>query len=86
LNARGPTPEGREKLRALRTVGFYTMIPMLFVAGPAVGYLLGLLLVRWFGAGEWAKVVMVGLGFVAAVREIIAILKRAAREDDAGGR
>lgn len=56
--------------------GLALMIPMVMVAGPLAGLLLGWLLQRWFGLGSWILGVMLLLGLIAGARETIKIIRR----------
>jgi hypothetical protein len=69
----------RDRGRQLRDVGIYTAIPMMLVAGPALGYLLGL-----WAAGRWGHETAftaggMFLGLLAAVRQIWLLLDRSRR-------
>lgn len=75
-------PDNRERGRRMRDIGTYTAIPMMLVAGPVVGYLLG----RW-AAGRWghetlATTLGAVLGFAAAVRQIWLLLRGSGGSDD----
>ncbi len=67
----------REKLKGMRSIGLYTMIPMMLLAAPLVGFGIGWALVRWLHVGEWVKVVMTALGMIAGGREVYLLLKKA---------
>ena len=56
--------------------GMAMTIPMMMLAGPLVGYGIGWLLRRWLGWGAWIEMGMLVLGFVAGVRESVAIIRR----------
>ncbi len=71
----------RDRLRSVRTAGIYTMIPMILLAAPLVGYAIGWALVRWLHTGDWLKVVMTALGMVAGGREVFLLLKKAGETD-----
>ena len=53
-----------------------TLIPALMIAGPAVGYWLGLVVSRKYGGSPWAEVAGLVFGLAAAVRQIYLILKK----------
>ena len=69
----------RQGYSPLRQVGLLTTIPLLLVAAPVVGYLIGQQLDRWFKTGFWVWI-FCALGMIAGVREVITILKRATQE------
>ncbi len=62
------------KQRRARDLGTYTLIPMLMLAGPAVGYGLGLLVQRQWGGEPWPAVVGVLLGMLAGFRQVFLLL------------
>lgn len=57
-----------------RDLGAYTLIPMLMLAGPAVGYGLGLLVQKRWGGEPWGAVVGVLVGMVAGFRQVFLLL------------
>ncbi len=62
-------------------IGAYTLIPMMMLAGPIVGYGLGWLLEKQFGGAPWTGVVCLLMGVVAAFRQIFIILAKKAEAD-----
>ncbi|MCK4412707.1 MAG: AtpZ/AtpI family protein [Candidatus Eisenbacteria sp.] len=68
------------KYRSARVVALLAMIPFTLAVAPLVGYGLGLLLDRWLHTGQVLRLVFLGLGFVAGVREMVRLLARA-RQD-----
>ncbi len=57
-------------------------IPLILAVSPLVGFGLGYLLDKWLGTGQVLRLVFLGLGFVAGVREMIRLLKKAQRDVD----
>ncbi len=57
-----------------RDIGTYTIIPMMMIAGPLVGYLLGKGLENIFGGEPWPGVVGMLFGMVAAFRQVFLLL------------
>jgi F0F1-type ATP synthase assembly protein I len=55
----------------------YAMIPAILLASPVVGFVLGSLLCKWTGAGDWLKALMAMLGVAAGANEVVRIIKRA---------
>jgi F0F1-type ATP synthase assembly protein I len=70
------------RLRSARTIALLGSIPLLLAVAPLVGYGLGYLLDRWFHTGVVLRFIFLGLGFVAGVREMITLIKRAQRENE----
>ena len=76
--ARSPKP----KFRSVRTVGLLGSIPLLLAVAPLMGYAIGYYLDRWLHTGWVLRLVFLGLGFVAGVREMLRLLRRARQESD----
>ncbi len=70
------------KFSALRVVSLLGTIPLLLAVAPLLGYGMGYLLDRWLHTGLVFRLIFLGLGFVAGVREMLTLLKRARREFD----
>ena len=64
-----------------RDIGTYTIIPMMMLAGPLVGYLLGKGLENMFGGEPWPGVAGMLFGMVAAFRQIFLLLADRAKRD-----
>jgi len=77
---RSPDRTGNAGKQA-RDIGTYTIIPMMMVAGPLVGYLLGRGVENMFGGKPWPAVGGMLLGLVAAFRQIFLLLADRARRD-----
>ena len=68
------------KYRSARVVSMLGTIPLILAVAPLIGFGLGYLLDRWLGTGQVLRLVFLGLGFVAGVREMITLLRRS--QDD----
>ncbi|MBK8168093.1 MAG: AtpZ/AtpI family protein [bacterium] len=66
---------GEEAGRRARDIGIYTIIPMMMIVGPAIGYLLGLGAERVFGGKPWLSLAGMLWGMLAAFRQVYLILK-----------
>ena len=64
-----------------RDIGTYTIIPMMMVAGPLVGYLLGKGIENMFGGEPWPGVIGLLVGLVAAFRQIFLLLAAKTKQD-----
>ena len=71
----------RERFDSLRQVGLLATIPFLLLAAPVVGFVLGRLFDRWLHT-SFLTWVFLALGMVAAVREVIRVLRRAGSDED----
>ena len=65
----------------MRSAAMYMMIPALLLASPIVGFVLGVLLCKWTGAGDWLKAVMALLGVAAGGNEVARIIRKASAGD-----
>ncbi|MFH2053442.1 MAG: AtpZ/AtpI family protein [bacterium] len=65
---------GQKRGKQVMDIGTYTLIPMLLLAGPAVGYGLGWLAEHWWGGSPWGVVAGVLFGLAAAFRQVYLIL------------
>jgi len=75
----GKTPKDQrdrnEHGKRTREIGIFTAIPMMLIAGPALGYLIGHWAGgRWGGQNTWQAVGAL-VGFLAAARQIWLVLK-----------
>jgi F0F1-type ATP synthase assembly protein I len=59
-----------------------TTIPMILVAGPLVGYWIGVWLDSRFGIDPWGKVIVSLLGFVASLKQVVSIIQRWIKETE----
>ena len=67
---------GDQAGRSARDIGSYTLIPMMLLAGPAVGYLVGRWLEGRLGGEPWLGVGGILFGLVAAARQIVLMLRK----------
>ncbi len=72
LPSRLPIKSGRQ----VREIGSMTLIPTMMIAGPAVGYGLGVLVGNKWGGSPWSEVGGLVFGLVAAFRQIFLLLTR----------
>jgi hypothetical protein len=68
----GREPDRRGKL--IRDIGTYTIIPMMMVVGPVLGWWIGHLIEDRWGGQPWPSVIGALFGLVAAGRQIYLIL------------
>ena len=73
---------GQRGGRSARDIGSYTMIPMMMVVGPIMGYLMGHYVEGRLGGEPWLGVFGVFFGLAAAVRQIILMLQRRSSESE----
>jgi F0F1-type ATP synthase assembly protein I len=72
-----------DRYDSLRQVGLLATIPFLLLAAPVVGFVLGRLLDHWLRT-SFLTWVFLALGMVAAVREVIRVLRRAGSDEKSG--
>ena len=75
------TEKEPNKVNAWRQIGILSSIPFILALSPIVGYFLGKYLDKKFHTEPWLTFVMLGLGFVAGVRETIKLVQLSQRED-----
>lgn len=64
-----------------RDIGIYTVIPMMLLAGPAIGYLMGMFIENKWGGTPWPTAGGALFGLAAAFRQIYLMLARKAAEE-----
>jgi ATP synthase protein I len=75
------TEKHPKKVSGWRQIGLLSSIPFILALAPIVGYFLGKYLDQKFRTQPWLSLVLLGLGFVAGVRETIKIIKMSQLED-----
>ena len=63
-----------------RQIGFLTLIPIIMVVAPLLGYFLGSFLDEKLGTEPYLMIVFIVFGFVAAGKEVYELIKRSAEE------
>lgn len=64
----------------MRPIGLLTAIPFVLLFGPLIGYFIGDWLDRKLDTAPWLMSIFIGLGFVAAGREVWGLIRRASRD------
>lgn len=62
-----------------RNLGIVITIPMVFAAGPLIGFFIGNWLDKKWNTEPWAMTVLSLLGFIASVKQVIDLIKRATK-------
>lgn len=75
------TGKNPKKVSGWRQIGLLSSIPFILALAPIIGYFLGKYLDTKFRTQPWLSLVLLGLGFVAGVRETIRIIKMSQLED-----
>lgn len=65
-------------------MGTIIIIPMMFAAGPLIGFLIGDWVDRKWGVDPWGKTILSLLGFVASVRQVIQSIKTITKNTNNG--
>jgi len=82
LNQKTPDSKFVQKFgKNVKDIGSFTLIPMLMLAGPIVGYGLGYLLEKQWGGAPWTGVIGLLLGVAASFRQIFIILAKKTKDD-----
>ncbi len=66
-----------DKYRFVHQVGLFTAIPVVLVAGPAIGFFIGDYIDRKFGTAPWFMFFFIAIGFVASIRQTIEFINKA---------
>ncbi len=70
-----------DKSAGYRQIGFLTLIPIIMVVAPLLGYFLGSFLDEKLGTEPYLMIVFIVFGFVAAGKEVYELIKRSAKEE-----
>lgn len=68
--------------KLIRQVGVVTTIPMIFAAGPLVGYGIGYLVDQRLGTDPWGKMIVSLLGFAASLKQVVRVIRRWIQEQE----
>ena len=68
--------------KQLKQLGVLTTVPIILLAGPAVGFFLGGWIDRKCHTYPWVTMILIGFGFVASGREIVRLLKEVSKSGD----
>jgi len=68
-----------DRYKGIKTVGFVSFIPFMLAAGPLSGYFVGDFLQKKFNLSRWIVLFGIVFGFLAAIIEIVKILKAIGR-------
>ena len=75
-------PESKDAVYSqIKQLGILTAVPIVLLAGPALGFFLGSWLDRKYHIYPWVTIIAVALGFIASGREIVRLLKQVLKED-----
>ena len=65
------------KYRLFRHVGLLSTIPVVLLSGPVIGYFIGIYLDKRWGTAPWLMIFFLIIGFIASVRQTIAVITKA---------
>ena len=82
LGDRKPDSSEKDRLKGYRQIAMATTIPLIMLAGPAVGYFLGRFLDNLLGTSNVLMVIFLLLGVAAGGVEAYRIIKEIIRESD----
>lgn len=75
------TEKEPNKVTSWRQIGLLSSIPFILALAPIVGFFLGQYLDTRLRTKPWLSFILLGLGFVAGVRETIRIIRLSQLED-----
>ena len=70
------------RYRYMRLVGTLGTVPLMLGVGPLLGYFAGRWLDRRFGTSPWMELILLAIGFGAAVRYTIRAVRQAQKDID----
>jgi len=69
---------------SIQNLGIVITIPMVFAAGPILGFLIGSWIDQRWHVDPWGKTIFSLLGFVASVKQVIELIKKATKNSNDG--
>ena len=66
----------------IKLLGFLMFIPMILLAGPLSGYIVGDFLVKKFKISGYATFIFIGVGFLASLVETVRIIRLAIKTEE----
>jgi len=70
-----------DRFSGYRQIGLLTLIPIIMVVAPLLGYFLGSFLDEKLGTEPYLMIVFIVFGFVAAGKEVYELIRRSAKEE-----
>lgn len=65
----------------LKQLGVLMTVPMILLAGPVIGFLLGGWVDHKIRVYPWFTIFFIALGFIASAREVARLLRQISKED-----
>jgi ATP synthase protein I len=69
-----------DRFAGYRQIGLLTLIPIIMVVAPLLGYFLGSFLDQKLGTEPYLMIVFIIFGFAAAGKEVYELIRRSAQE------
>lgn len=66
----------------VRNLGMVITIPTVFAVGPFIGFFIGNWIDQKWNTDPWAMITLTLLGFVASVKQVIDLIKRATSSEN----
>lgn len=70
-----------DRFSGYRQIGLLTLIPIIMVVAPLLGYFLGSFLDEKLETEPYLMIVFIVFGFVAAGKEVYELIRRSAKEE-----
>jgi ATP synthase protein I len=70
------------RFRYIRVAGSLGTIPVMLGVGPLLGFFAGRWLDRRLGTSPWLQFILLALGFAAAVRYIVRLVRQVSKDID----
>lgn len=71
-----------KRQKEFQSIGKLLMIPMLFVTSPIIGFIIGYYIDSILNTDPWFGLIFLFLGFLAAIMEIIKIIKQFEKDSE----
>jgi ATP synthase protein I len=69
-----------DKSQYIRQLALAGVIPIMMAVGPVVGFVIGKALDGWLGTEPYLMVLFIGLGFVAAGKEVYNLIRKVSKD------
>lgn len=76
----GPDDDRRDRYRQIRQVGTLAMIPMILLASPLIGYVLGRLIDELLHTEPWFRFILLFLGLAGGLHQTYVLIKKSATQ------
>jgi len=69
-----------DKSQLIRQLALAGVIPIMMAVGPVIGFVIGKALDGWLGTEPYLMILFIGLGFVAAGKEVYDVVRKISKD------